>query len=152
MSTLKQLAILGTYFDMQSFETKYSLLDMAEITDGTAYGIYSAVKQVFSELHFPMENIIGYSSDTTNVMFGEHNSVSQLLRAEYPHIHTIKCSCHLIHLVSSYAAMKLPKGLEYLCHDIFYHFHRSSKRQDVYQEFQKFFDASFHLVRHAGCH
>ena len=66
MSTVKQLAVLATYFDRQSFETKCLLLDMAEIVDGTANGIYSAVKQVFPELHLPMENI-GYSSDTTNI-------------------------------------------------------------------------------------
>ena len=43
---------------------------MVEIVDGSAEGIYSAVKQVFLELYIPMENIISYSSDTTNVMFG----------------------------------------------------------------------------------
>ncbi len=67
MSTVKQLAVLATYFDRQSFETKCLLLDMAEIVDGTANGIYSAVKQVFPELHLPMEDIIRYSSDTTNI-------------------------------------------------------------------------------------
>lgn len=126
---------------MQSFESKYFLLDMVELVDGTANGIYLATKQVFLELHIPMENIIGYSSDATNVMFGEHNSVTQLLKAEYPNIFIVKCSCHLIHLVSSYAALKLPKSLEDLCRDIYNHFHRSSKRQDVYQQFQSFFNA-----------
>jgi hypothetical protein len=58
-----------------NFYPKVFFLDMVEIVDGTANGIYSAVKQVFSELHIPMQNIMGYSSDTTNVMFGEHNSV-----------------------------------------------------------------------------
>ena len=125
---------------MQSFESKYFLLDMVELVDGTANGIYLATKQVFLELHIPMENIIGYSSDTTNVMFGEHNSVTQMLKAEYPNIFIVKCSCHLIHLVSSYAALKLPKSLEDLCRDIYNHFHRSSKRQDVYQQFQSFFN------------
>lgn len=154
LSTVKQLAVLATYFDMQSFESKYFLLDMVEIVDGTANGIYSAVKQVFSELHIPMANIIG-SSDTTNVMFGEHNSVTQLLKAEYPHIFTVKCSCHLIHLISSYAAMKLPKGLEDLCRDIYNinHFHRSSKRST--SGFRGFLmqspEKSSHLDRHAGC-
>jgi hypothetical protein len=59
MSTLKQLAILVTYFDMESFASKQYLLDMVEIGDGTAEGIYPAV-------HISMENIIGYSSETTN--------------------------------------------------------------------------------------
>jgi hypothetical protein len=38
--------------------------------NGTAEGIYSAIKHVFAEL------------DTTNVMFGEFNSISQLLMSE----------------------------------------------------------------------
>ena len=71
MGTLKQLAVLVTYFDMEAFSSKYYLLDMVEAADG----IYSAVKRVFSELHIPMNNIIGYSSDTTNVMLWEHHSV-----------------------------------------------------------------------------
>jgi hypothetical protein len=83
-STVKQLAILATYFDMKSFQTKKLLLDMVEVEDGTAKGIYAAVKQSFSDLHVSMNNIIGYSSDTCNVMFGEYNSISQLLRAEFP--------------------------------------------------------------------
>ena len=73
-------------------------------------------------------------------MFGEHNSVSQLLKSEIPNIQLVKCSCHLIHLASSYAVLKLPKSLEDLCRDIYTHFHRSSKRQDVYKEFQSFFN------------
>ena len=93
-----------------------------------------------------MENIIGYSSDTTNVMFGERNSVSQLLMLEQKNAQTVKCSCHLIHLASSYAAKTLPKNLEELCRDIYAHFHRSSKRQDVYKQFQSFFDVEPHKL------
>ena len=145
-STAKQLAILATYFDMKSFQTKKLLLDIVEVEDGTAKGIYAAVKQSFSDLHVPMNNIIGYSSDTCNVMFGEYNSVSQLLRAEFPDVVTVKCSCHLIHLVSSKAALQLPKGLEDLCRDVFAHFSRSSKRQDTDKEFQEFFKVEPHKL------
>ena len=145
-STAKQLAILATYFDMKSFQTKKLLLDMVEVEDGMAKGIYAAVKQSFSDLHVPMNNIIGYSSDTCNVMFGEYNSVFQLLRAEFPDVVTVKCSCHLIHLVSCKAALQLPKGLEDLCRDVFAHFSRSSKRQDTYKEFQEFFKVEPHKL------
>ena len=138
-STAKQLAILATYFDLESFESKQFLLDMIEVEDGTATGIYTAVKQSFADLHVPMNNIIGYSSDTTNVMFGQFNSVAQLLKADFPDVITVKCSSHLIHLASSQAALTLPKGLEDLCRDIFSHFSRSSKRQDAYEQFQQFF-------------
>ena len=85
---------------------------MVETEDGTAAGIYAKMKESFHELNIPMANIVGYSSDTTNVMFGQYNSVSQLLKSEFPHVQIVKCSCHLIHLVSSYAALKLPKSVE----------------------------------------
>ena len=149
-STLKQLALLATYFDMETFTSKYYLVDMIEVVDGTAKGIYSALKQACADLFIPMDNLIGYSSNTTNVMFGEHNSVSKLLVTEYPNIIAIKCSCHLIHLVSSYAAMKLPKGLEDLCRDIFNHFHCSSKGQEFYQQFQTFFNTEPHKILSPG--
>ena len=97
---------------MESFQLKQFLLDMVKVKDGTAKGIYSAVKQSFADLHVPMSNIIGYSSDTTNVMFGQFNSAAQLLKEEFPDVITVKCSFHLIHLASSQAAFKLPKGLE----------------------------------------
>ena len=52
--------------------------------------------------------------------------------------------------MASYAALKLPKCLEDLCRDIFDHFHRSSKRQDVYHQFQKFFNLEPHKILSPG--
>ena len=97
-----------------------------------------------------MDNIIGYSSDTTNVMFGSQNSVSQLLKSDVRHVHVVKCSCHLIHLASFYAALKLPKSLEDLCRDVYAHFSRSSKRQDASKEFQEFFEVEPHKLLSPG--
>ena len=138
-STKKQLVILANFFNIEKFKMDYWLVDMVEADDGTALGIYSKLKETFDDLHIEMTRIIGYSSDTTNVMFGQHNSVAQLLKSDFNFIQVVKCSCHLIHLVSSYAALKLPKSVEDLCRDLYAHFHQSSKRQDVYNEFQAFF-------------
>jgi hypothetical protein len=140
-SVKKQLAIIATFFDIEKFEVQYWLVDMIETEDGSATGIYAKMKETFLQHNIPMRNIIGYSSDTTNVMFGQYNSVSQLLKSEFSYVQLVKCSCHLIHLVSSHAALKLPKGVEDLCRDVYAHFSRSSKRQDVYKEFQAFFNA-----------
>ena len=150
VSTRKQLAIMACYFDTKCFQSKQILLDMVEVEDSTAAGIYSAFKGVFQTLNIPMVNIIGYSSDTTNVMFGAHNSVSQLLKTDVRHVHVVKCSCHLIHLASSYAALKLPKSLEDLCRDVYAHFSRSSRRQDTYKEFQNFFEVEPHKLLSPG--
>lgn len=72
---------------------------MAKIVDGTAKEIYSAVIHVFVELHIPTERMIGYSFDSTNIMFGEFNSVSQFLMSEFPNVFSVKCWCHLIGFV-----------------------------------------------------
>ena len=132
-STQKQLAIVAVLFNVEKFELEYWLVDMVETEDGSADGIYSKIKETFSGMNIPISNIIGYSSDTTNVMFGENHSVSQLLKSEVGYVQVVKCSCHLIHLVASKAALKLPKSVEDLCRDVYAHFHRSSKRQDTFK-------------------
>ena len=58
---------------------------MVECADGKSDSIYKALKETFQEHHIP---IIGFSSDTTNVMFGGWHSVSQLLRSKFPHVFT----------------------------------------------------------------
>ena len=93
-----------------------------------------------------MENIIGYSSDTTNVMFDEQHSVVSLLKQDVPYVLAVKCSCHLIHLCSSYACQKLSTSLEDLCRNIYSHFSRSSLRQKEYQQFQQFVEAEPHKL------
>ena len=106
-SVKKQLAIVASFFDVEKFEVQYWLVDMIKSEDGTAAGIYAKMKESFHELNIPMANIVGYSSDTTNVMFGQFNSVSQLLKSEFPHVQIVKCSCHLIHHVSSLCCVKV---------------------------------------------
>ena len=153
-SVKKQLAILATFFDIEKFEAKYWLVDMVETEDGSAGGIYAKMKETFLQHNIPMSNIMGYSSGTTNVMFGQYNSVSQLLKSEFSHVQLVTCTCHLIHLVSCHAALKLPKGVEDLCGDVYAHFSRSSKRQDVYKTFQAFLMPNrlrfYHPHRHVG--
>ena len=66
-----------------------------------------------------MSNIIGFSSDTCNVMFGERLSVMSLIREKCNNIVFVKCSSHMIHLCVSHACVKLSTTLEDLCRNIF---------------------------------
>jgi hypothetical protein len=50
----------------------------------SATGLYKAIKDSFEEKKIPIKSIIGYSSDTTNVMFGEQQSVVALLKGDAP--------------------------------------------------------------------
>ena len=140
-STKDKFQIVATFFDVAKFELQYWLVDMVETEDGSVAGIYSKIKETLNELNISMANIMDYSSHTTNLMLGQYDSVSHSLKSEINHVQVVMCSCHLIHLVSSQAALELPKSVEDQCRDVYAHFHRSSKRKDDYKEFQAFFRA-----------
>ena len=147
---MTQLAILGTYFDEVSFKLDTFLIDLVTLPDGTATTIYESVIKCLSDKSIPMENVIGFSSDTCNVMFGKNHSVAQMLVKDYPWIMAVKCSCHMIHQCSSYACKKLPKSLEDLWRNIYSHFSMSPKRTEAFVEFQEFFDLEQHKILKSG--
>ena len=86
VATEKQLGIVVIFCDNDSLNIKTEFFDLLPTHDGSADGIYSSLKQSFTEKDIPMDNVIGYSSDTANVMFGERNSVVGLLKKDCPHV------------------------------------------------------------------
>lgn len=94
----------------------------------------------------PIANLVGFSADTCNVMFGNHNSVFALLKRDFPNIVCIKCSCHMIHLAASKACLKLPRSVEDLLRNLGSHFSRSFSRQEKFKEFQVFFQTEIHKI------
>ena len=70
----------------------------------------------------PLSNIIGFAADTTNVMFGAHNSVASRLKEKVPHVYLMQCICHSAHLCASHACEKLPRTAEHLLHDVYNYF------------------------------
>ena len=97
VSTEKQLGIRVVYFDEVAVQPVTRVFDMVEVETATAVDLYNAIKSSFEEKKIPIKNIIGYSSDTTNVMFGENQSVVSLLKKDTPYVLAVKCSCHMIH-------------------------------------------------------
>ena len=149
-STTSQLAILATVFCEDSFNLENVLIDLITLENGKAITIFQAVVNSLQEKGIAMENVVGFCVDTCNVMFGKNHSVATLLEKQFPWIMTIKCSCHLIHLCSSYAAKKLPKSLEDLCRNIYSHFAMSSQRTKAFAEFQEFWKTERHKILRPG--
>lgn len=145
VSTAKQLAMCVMYVD-DDLKPVNRFLDIVEANDSGAKGLYQSMKIALQEKSIPLSNIIGFSSDTCNVMFGENLSVASLLKKDIPHVATIKCSCHMIHLCASYACLKLSTTLEDLCRNIYSHFSRSALRQKDYEQFQAFVEVQPHKL------
>ncbi|KAJ8913886.1 hypothetical protein NQ315_005683 [Exocentrus adspersus] len=122
----------------------FDIVEMGE--SGTAVELYKCLLHVMNKKGIPLTNIIGFSADTCNVMFGEYNSVYSLLRKDLPQIVCVKCSCHSIHLASSKACLKLPRSVEDLLRNIGSHFSRSHARQEKLSQFQSFFKTECHKI------
>lgn len=144
VSTKKQLAVMVSYSD--KCETKVDVIDIVDCPDGTALSLYTQLINTLKENNVPLENWIGFCADTTATMMGQHHSVSTLIQKNHPQVLITKCACHMIHLVSNYACMKLSTSLEDLCRNIFNHFNRSPKNSAALKEFQIFFELEPHKM------
>ena len=85
VSTAKQLAMCVMYVN-DDLKPVNRFLDIVEATDTGAKGLYQSMKMSLEEKSIPLSNIIGYSSDTCNVMFGANLSVASCNSTEerYP--------------------------------------------------------------------
>lgn len=84
---------------------------MKELKSSTANDLVLCLKEVLNDKDVPTTNLVGFSSDTTNVMFSKHHSVVSIL-SEHCNVVFVKCSCHLIHLVASKSCLKLSRTVE----------------------------------------
>ena len=65
---------------------------------GTANKLFEVIDCLLSEKRIPWSNVLGFESDTTNVMMGKHNSVLSRIRSKQPNVFSQGCVCHLSNL------------------------------------------------------
>lgn len=138
ISATKQLALVVRYFCERRLTIRSQFLCLLEVTESDATTLTTILTSYFEKNTIPLDNIIGYASDTTNVMFGEHNSVVSQLKEKLPFLFAMKCLCHSAHLCASHACEKLPRVVEDLVRDIYSHFSHSAKRLAQYKRWQHF--------------
>ena len=144
VSTCKEVALVTRQYDSQSMTVKCSLYELIEVTGSSAEELFQAISHAIERDNIPFCNIIGFASDTTNVMFGQNNSVVSRLKAKVPEVFVIRYICHTAHLCASNA--KLPRTLEELIHDIYNYFSHSAKRQAAFKHFQHFYSVEPHRL------
>lgn len=145
-STTKQCAFTVIYYCDIKLKVVTTFFDMVNVQSCTASDLMNCLKNVILKKNIPLQNLVGFCADTTNVMFGEKNSVHTLLKTELPDIVSIKCSCHMAHLAASKACLLLPRSVEDLLRNVGSHFHRSSLRVEKFKEFQMYFRTEIHRI------
>ncbi|XP_026746353.1 uncharacterized protein LOC113507655 isoform X2 [Trichoplusia ni] len=146
ISVKKQCALAVIFFDGDELVVHTQFLDMYEVTSGKGKDLTDALLNWLDNKKIPIKNFVGFASDTTNSMVGEHNSVFSHLKERVPHIACVKCSCHMIHLVASKACLKLPRFVEDFLRNVGAHFNRSTLRHEKLKELQLFFNVEVHKI------
>lgn len=146
VGTIKQCAFTIIFYCNSKNKVVIRFFDMVEVSSGKATDLYETLKSCLEKKKIPLNNLIGFASDTTNVMVGEHNSVFSHLRLDLPEIVLVKCSCHMIHLCASKACLELPRRVEDVLRNIGAYFSRSFSRQEKFKEFQEFFGSEVHKI------
>ena len=83
-------------------------LDMSVCNIGTAENLFHCIDVSLKARGNPLANVVGFESDTTNVMMDKHNSVLSHITAIQPQIVSQRCICHLANLRLVAAVKVLP--------------------------------------------
>ncbi|CAG9825747.1 unnamed protein product [Phaedon cochleariae] len=84
VSEIKQCAFTIIFYDVTKVKTRF--LDMVSTEKGDGASLYDCLKSTSAKHKIPSRNMVGFSSDTTNVMVGEYNSMFSHLKAKLPDI------------------------------------------------------------------
>jgi hypothetical protein len=128
----KNLALVVRIFDGSVKDYFYHLLT---VTDGSADGLYKAVKQQLTQDEIPYRiNMVGYGSDGANVVAGSKTSLGALLKGDVPELFTIKCVCHSFALCASKACSCLSSQAETMIKAVYNFIRNNYKRQQAFDE------------------
>lgn len=130
--------MVARYWDPEKGQVNDRFLNLVEIHDSTAKGLFDSIKSILDKYQIPYRNIIGFSADNASVMMGNLNGVQSLFKELNPHIVVIGCTSHSLHLCASQAAKKLPNTIEQFTRDIYSYFAHSSKRIEELKNCQIF--------------
>lgn len=143
-SATKSLVIIIRYFCGERIRDRF--LDMIEVTDHTASGLYALLLDCLKKHNIPLKRMIGFAADNASVMMGQRNSLKAKLLEDLPHLFILGCVCHLFVLCSEAACKELPLFLEEFTSDVCYHFYKSATRGVGFEKCKKMLELKPHRL------
>ena len=142
---LKMFPVTVRMFDInhQRIMTKFFLMNLMEGQDASAAAeMFSSVGKLFIKHGISWDFVTAYGVDNTNANIGEHNSFKSRALEKNHNIFIAGCPYHILHNAAckSGSAFASVTGcnIEDPCVDLFYWFHKSSKRKSILKEYYKF--------------
>ena len=133
ISVSQILAVVVRFFDTKKVKVTDALLDIIEVENGSAEGLYKALTDLLAKKQIPLSNIIGFGSDNCSTVVGNKGGFQAFLKNDVPTVFILGCTCHSFSLCASYACAQLPSYLEQFLRDICCYFSCSSKRLHQFQ-------------------
>lgn len=96
------------FYDEEKCMVTDVLLDVIEVDDASAEGLYTSVKKLLQSNKMPPHNIVGFASDNCSTMLGAHKGFQAYLKNYVPSVFILGCVCHSFALCASKAASTLP--------------------------------------------
>ncbi|KAH6927071.1 hypothetical protein HPB50_026683 [Hyalomma asiaticum] len=133
ISTTKQLCIVVRFLNSAENKIATTLLDLVELSDGTAQTLHDTVVKTLDKHGLPVKNCLGLCTDGANSMSGNHNSLFSRLREDNKELVLVKCACHSLDIVASKSMEAIPSAVEHLVRETYSFFAHSSCRQGAYK-------------------
>ena len=102
----KYFAIMVRVWDDSRRQAVTRFLAMPVCNVSTAEALFNAIESELESYDIPWKNLIGYASDTANVMVGVRNSVLSRIKLKQPNVFSLGCLCHLAALCAVAALKK----------------------------------------------
>lgn len=134
----KNFAILVRIWDKNQEKPVTRFFDVPICNIGDAATFFDHLDNALSSKGVLWNNVVGFESDTTNVMVGKHNSVLSRVKSKQPKVFSLGCVCHLANLCLLAGVSKLPIDIDDFFVDLYYFFDKSAKRKQDLREFQEF--------------
>ena len=143
----QQMAIMLGFFDNSCGAVRCVFFKLEAVPRATAEQLYELIDKHFQGSDIlNYEHLVGLGTDGANVMLGQRNSVMSRLREKQPGLIALHCNCHIAALIANASCKELPDCLEELTTDIWYYFHKSSKRLREFENFQCFVNVKPHKL------
>ncbi|KAK2724018.1 hypothetical protein QYM36_002383 [Artemia franciscana] len=144
-SWTKVLVIIAKYVDA-NYNVREVFLGLLDVHDASSAGQKNLIMKCLSDLGIPIQNLMGIGFDNASVNTGSVKGLGVLLKEEVPSLFILGCTSHSLALCTTYAAKKLPEGLEVFNHDIVNYIASSPKRQEEFKKCQEFARVESHRL------
>ena len=147
----KSMAVLVRVYDQTIHRVTTKFLGIPNCNIATGENLFNNLNQIFIDREIPWTNCIAYSSDNANVMIGQDNSVLSRVRQANPNVYDLGCVCHLANLCTKDGIKALSLPVEELLIDVYFHFNHSTKRKEIYKQYQQFTDTdALKILKHCS--